>query len=153
MTGLKQAFGSTLFDTRFPVELQILAPGDRVILGPETTLSVAKTPHTVESLAVRIDSLGGSVCYTGDTGYCEELASFFSETNALISECSFRARREGVAHLSIEDAAKLAAKAKAERLVVTHFYFEVNDDELELELEQGYGGEVLIGRDGLSIVF
>lgn len=153
IAGLKQAFGSTLFDTRFPVELQILAPGDRVVLGPETTLSVAKTPHTVESLAVRIDSRGGSVCYTGDTGYSEELASFFSETNALISECSFRARREGVAHLSIEDAAKLAAKAKAARLVVTHFYFEVNDQELKRELEQGYGGEVLIGRDGLSMVF
>ena len=153
IAGLKQAFGSSLFDTRFPVELRILAPGDRVALGPETILSAAKTPHTVESLAVRIDSRGGSACYTGDTGYSEELATFFSETDVLISECSFRARRAGVAHLSIEDAARLAAQAKARRLVVTHFYFEVNDKELKRELEQGYGGEVLIGRDGLSMMF
>ncbi|MFY9610550.1 MAG: ribonuclease Z [Blastocatellia bacterium] len=152
-TGLKQAFGSTLFDTRFPVQLRILAPGERVALGPDTILSVAKTPHTDESLAVRIDSGGGSVCYTGDTGYTEELADFFSETDVLISECSFRTRRKGVAHLSIEDAARIAAQANAARLVATHFYFDVNEDALKRELQQGYGGEVLIGRDGMSIVF
>lgn len=151
MTGLKQALGSNLFDTTFPVELRMLAPGDRAGLGPDTILSVAKTPHTDESLAVRIDSGGGSVCYTGDTGYCEELAGFFSKTEVLISECSFRARREGVAHLSIDDAARLAAQAGAARLVVTHFYFDANDVELKRELQQGYGGEIFIGRDGMSI--
>ncbi len=152
LAGLEQAFGSNLFDTKFPVELRMLVPGERVPLGRDTILSVAKTPHTGESLAVRIDSGGGSVCYTGDTGYTEELANFFSETDVLISECSFRERREGVAHLSIEDAAGMAAQAGAARLLVTHFYFDVNDDELKRELQQGYEGEVLIGRDGMSVV-
>jgi ribonuclease BN (tRNA processing enzyme) len=152
IAGLAQAFGSNSFDTKFPVELRMLGPGERVDLGPDTILSVAKTPHTDESLAVRIDSGGGSVCYTGDTGYSEELANFFSRADVLISECSFRVRREGVAHLSIEDAARLAARARAARLVVTHFYFDVNHDELKRELQQGYAGEVLIGRDGMSIV-
>jgi ribonuclease BN (tRNA processing enzyme) len=153
ITGLKQGFGSSLFDTSFPVEVRILAPGELVNLGPDSTLSVAKTPHTDESLAVRIDSGAKSLCYTGDTGYSAELADFFSETDLLISECSFRERREGVAHLSIEDAARIAAQAKAARLVVTHFYFDVNDEELKRDLQQNYGGEVLIGRDGLSIEF
>lgn len=151
MTGLKQALGLNLFDTRFPIELRMLAPGERAGLGPDTILSVAKTPHTDESLAVRIDSGGWSVCYTGDTGDSEELVKFFSETDLLISECSFRARREGVAHLSIGEAASLASQAGARRLVVTHFYFDVNDDELKRELELGYEGEVLIGRDGMSV--
>lgn len=151
IAGLKQAFGWKVFDTRFPVELRILSPGERFDLGRDTILSVAKTPHTDESLAVRIDSGERSLCYTGDTGYSDGLADFFSETDVLISECSFRARREGVAHLSIEDAARLAAQAGAARLVVTHFYFEVDEEELKLELGQGYDGEVLIGRDGMIV--
>ena len=151
MDALKQAFGSKLFDLKFPVELRMIAPGERVELGPASVLTVAKTPHSDESLAVRIDSGGRAVCYTGDTDYSEEVAMFFGETDLLVSECSFRVRREGIAHLSIEGAARMAARARAARLVVTHFYFEVNDEELTRELQQYYRGEVLIGRDGMVI--
>ncbi|MEK6302503.1 MAG: ribonuclease Z [Acidobacteriota bacterium] len=151
MEGLRLAFGAKLFDPKFPVELEMLAPGESVELGPASVLSVAKTKHSEESLAVRIDSGGRAVCYTGDTSYSKDLAGFFTGTDVLVSECSFRARREGVAHLSVEDAARMAAQAKAVRLVVTHFFFDVNDDELEREIRQFYGGEVLIGRDGLTV--
>jgi ribonuclease BN (tRNA processing enzyme) len=153
IAGLKEAFGSKLFDPKFPIELQMLAPGERVELGPESFLSVASTPHTDESLAVRIDSGGSAVCYTGDTAYSEEVASFCIETDLLISECSFRAHREGILHLSVEDAARMGAAARAARLVVTHFYFDVNDDELMRELQEFYPGDLLIGRDGMSIEF
>lgn len=147
--GLKRAFGSKLLDLKFPVELRMIEPGERVELGPASALTVAKTPHTDESLAVRIDSGGRAVGYTGDTDNSEEVAMFFGETDLLVSECSFRVRRERIAHLSIEGAARMAARARAARLVVTHCYFDVNDEELTRELQQYYPGEVLIGRDGM----
>ena len=34
MEGLRQAYGSTLFDPKFPVEVRMIAPGERVELGP-----------------------------------------------------------------------------------------------------------------------
>ena len=126
MEGLRHAFGAKLFDPQFPVEVRMLEPGQTVELGPGSILSVAKTPHTEESLAVRIEGAGRVICYTGDTSFSEDLSSFFSLADVLISECSFLARRGGVAHLSVEDAARMASLAKAVRLVVTHFYFEVN---------------------------
>lgn len=149
--GLRLAFGAKIFEPRFPVDLRMVAPGERVQLGVDSTLSVAKTIHTSESLAVRIESQGHALCYTGDTGYDVELARFFSGADLLISECSFPQPRQGMRHLSVSEAARLASLSKVARLIVTHFYFDVNDTELKVELERDYPGEVMIGRDGLSV--
>ena len=151
MDGLGTAFGSNLFEEKFPVELRMLTAGERIELGPDSTLSVAKTPHTPESLAVRIESGGRAVCYTGDTAYSDQLASFFSGADLLVSECSFREPRERVAHLSVKEAAQLATRSSVAKLIVTHFYFEVNEAELKEELEKYFVGEVIVGRDGLSV--
>ena len=45
----------------------------------------------------------------------------------------------------------MAARAGAARLVVTHFYFDVDEAELKAELQKDYTGDVIIGRDGLAI--
>ena len=151
MRGLELAFGPDLFKPKFPVDVRLLDPGSRIEIGGEAHLSVAKTPHTDESLAVRIDSGGRAICYTGDTAYSEQLADFFSEADLLVAECSFRERKEGVPHLSIKDVAMLAARASVARLVVTHFYFDFEESELKSELQKNYSGEVIIGRDGLAL--
>ncbi len=149
--GLKHSYGENLFSPKFPLEVCLLAPGESLQLGKNTRLSVAKTPHTDESLAARIESEGGSICYTGDTEYSEELPAFFHRADVLISECSFRERREGVRHLSIKDAARMAARSQVARLIATHFYFDFDERELKRELEQDYSGEVIIARDGMTV--
>jgi ribonuclease BN (tRNA processing enzyme) len=148
---LKQAFGEKLFTPRFSFDLIALEPGELLRLNDDCSLSVAKTPHTDESLAVRIETRTCSLCYTGDTGTSQELARFFNETDLLISECSFREAKEGVLHLAVADVARLAAQARAKRLVVTHFYFNVDEAALKSELQNQYPGQVLIGKDGLSV--
>lgn len=149
--GLEHAFGSKLFDPGFPVERVPIAPGQRLSLTEESSLAVAKTPHTRESLAIRIEHEGRSLCYTGDTGYSDELADFFSAADVLVSECSFKERRPGVAHLAVQDVSMLAARAGVKRLIVTHFYFRVDEDSLRDELNKSYPGEVIVGRDGLVL--
>lgn len=148
---LREAFGEKLFTPKFPFELIEVEPGESVRLSAECSLSVYKTPHTDESLAARIQTTDRAVCYTGDTDFSEELAGFFGDTTLLLSECSFKERKAGVKHLAVADVARLAQLSRAARLVVTHFYFEVDDEELTRELQKGYTGEVIIGRDGLSI--
>jgi ribonuclease BN (tRNA processing enzyme) len=151
MNGLKEAFGADLFEPEFPVALRLIEPGERIELGAGVRLSVAKTPHTKESLAVRIENGESAICYTGDTYHSEDVARFFDKASLMISECSFQERREGVAHVSVKDVAQMASLAQAARLAVTHFYFEVDEQELTRELQSGFTGEVIIGRDGMSI--
>jgi ribonuclease BN (tRNA processing enzyme) len=151
MGGLKDAFGPDLFEPKFPVSVRMLAPGERAELSAGCSLSVIKTPHTKESLAARIRCGDRVICYTGDTAYDEGVAKFFNGASLMVSECSFRERREGVAHLSVKDAARMAALAQAARLAVTHFYFDVDEEELKRELRGEFSGEVIIGSDGLSV--
>jgi ribonuclease BN (tRNA processing enzyme) len=148
---LDEALGPRLFEPRFPVSLKMLAPNERIEAG-RATVSVARTPHTSESLAIRIDSDGRSLCYTGDTDYSDDLIDFFKESDVLVSECSFRYRKQGVPHLSIQDVSRMAARARVARLVVTHFYFPVDDEELKSQLGAEYSGEVIVGRDGMKLV-
>jgi len=149
--GLKQAFGEKLFSPKFPVSLNMIDPGQQIDLADDISLAVTKTPHTDESLAVRVTSGASSIGYTGDTGYSEAVGRFFAKTSVMISECSFRERRPEVAHVSINDVARMAALAEAERLIVTHFYFAVNEEEVTREIQREYSGEVIIGRDGFQL--
>lgn len=151
MNGLKSAFGEKLFDTRFPLNLRTVSHGERVELSENCSLTVEKTIHTEESLAVRVESGDRAICYTGDTDYSDEVSRFFERASLMISECSFRERREGVPHLSVKDAAKMAARAGVERLLLTHFYFDVIEDELKQEIQKDFSGEIFIGRDGLNV--
>jgi ribonuclease BN (tRNA processing enzyme) len=150
MDALKLAFGSKVFNTKFPLRLRMVDSGEQVELGADSTLSVIKTPHTPESLAVRIESRGKVLCYTGDTAYDDELARFFRGADVLISECSLREPRGGVPHLSINEVAQLASRAGASKLIATHFYFDV-DEALKSELNGAYTGEVIIASDGFSL--
>jgi ribonuclease BN (tRNA processing enzyme) len=148
---LKAAFGERIFTPKFPFHILPVAPGERLALADDCILTVAKTPHTEESLAVRIQQGDCSISYTGDTDYSEPLGQFFQGTSLLVSECSFREYREGVPHLAIKEVGQLASLAQAERLLVTHFYFEVDEEELKKQLQATYAGEIFVGKDGMSI--
>lgn len=149
--GLKTAFGKKLLDSRFSINVQMLEPGQTIDLGNDSKLSVAKTPHTIESLAARIESRGKSICYTGDTAYSEELADFFHKADVLVSECSYVEPGKGMRHLTVSEVARMATLAEVSRLVVSHFYFDVDETTLKEELRREYSGEVIVGRDGLPV--
>jgi len=150
LDALQIAFGGKLLNARFPINVLMLMPGGKMRLGESSMISVFKTPHTAESLAVRIESGKDSLCYTGDTAYSDALADFFAGANVLVSECSFRDPREDVRHLSVSEVGRLAARANVATLILTHFYFDVDEESLKAEVQKEYSGEVVVGRDGLQ---
>jgi ribonuclease BN (tRNA processing enzyme) len=150
MNGLRMAFSPSLFEPGFPVEVVPLEPNQELMLGTGRRLTAIKTPHNRESLAVRIEAEGRSLCYTGDTEYSDELCDFFRNADLLVSECSLLAPRQGMRHVTVDDVGRLAGRSGARRLAVTHFYFKV-DHSLEDRLRLGYPGEILIGEDGMRI--
>src|SRR5207248_8678664 len=82
------------------------------------------TPHTSESLAVRLtDADGASLVYTSDTGYTEALAGFARSADLFLMECSFFRSKPVKTHLELEDAMKLARRTgdrKSTRLNSSH---------------------------------
>jgi ribonuclease BN (tRNA processing enzyme) len=111
----------------------------------------AKTPHTVESLAVRIDHDGRSIAYTGDTSASDELPAFFRDVDVLIAECSFMDDDKRTPHLTADGCARLAAASRARHLVATHCYFDPEREGLAARLARTFDGRITVATDGLSL--
>jgi len=76
---------ANLFDQEFPITFRELSPGEAMELGDGVTLRVDKTPHTDESLAVRVEAGGRAIGYTGDTMWSDDLPTARGDVDVLVA--------------------------------------------------------------------
>ena len=153
LSGLEQAYGRWI---RIPprvmeIEEWPLNSGEGKALGP-LTVSAASVRHTDSSLAYRLATPDGKVLvYSGDTGYCDELIALANGCDLLILECSLPEDSAVEGHLTPRLAGRLAAAAGAAKLLLVHFYPEVLAVDISSEVREVYRGELVIGRDFLTV--
>src|SRR5689334_6430212 len=71
-----------LFKQPFPVEVREVSPRTKFEVFEGVTAETFSTPHTSESLALRLtDADGTSLVYTSDTGFTDALAGFARAAN------------------------------------------------------------------------
>src|SRR5881398_1333561 len=140
-----------LFAQPFPIELHEVLAGDGDFeMLPGLQAQTFSTPHTPESLAIRLtDNNGRSVAYTSDTGYSEELASFAREVDLLILECSFWRNKPTTKHLELDDAVRIARLAEPRTLLLAHLYPEWDGLDLEGKAKELWAGTTIEACDGL----
>jgi ribonuclease BN (tRNA processing enzyme) len=115
-------------------------------------LTAAPTGHTAESVAFRVEEAGGSVVvYGGDSPYGESLVTLASAADLLVLECSFPEERPEEGHLTPSQAALIAARAGARRLVLTHFYPAAEGSDLITPARKHYDGELHLAFDGMEV--
>jgi ribonuclease BN (tRNA processing enzyme) len=147
-----------LLQQPFPLELIELKPGAELSLFPGVRATTFSTPHTKESLAIRLwEESGKSFVYTSDTGLSEELIDFCTGATLLLIECSFRRNKPVEKHLELDDVMRVAKSAAPGKLVVTHLYPEWDGIDLVTEaraiLSDQNTIEIVEARDGLSLHF
>jgi ribonuclease BN (tRNA processing enzyme) len=136
----------------FPVEVREVAPRSGFEMLAGLSAETFSTPHTNESLALRLtDADGASLVYTSDTGYSEALASFAQGVGVLLMECSFHHDKPIETHLEIADAMRLARLALPRRVVLSHLYPQWDDFDLAAEARKHWDGETIEARDGLRL--
>ena len=135
----------------YPVEVCELASGDEVTLADGVTLAAVKVPHTAESLAYAVRANDRRLVYTGDTAYDEGLAEWAAGCDLLLAECSLPARMALPSHLTPEQVGRLARKAGARRLVLTHLYPPVERMDVRAAVAAEYDGPVALAADGWAL--
>ena len=116
------------------------------------TVSTYPVDHTESSLAYRIeDKRGKNIVYAGDTGFLKGIASFAAETDLLILECSLPEGGNTEGHLTPAQAGRLASLSGVNKLLLVHFYPEVLSTDITGECRKHYRGELMLGRDMMSI--
>src|SRR5699024_1680129 len=92
-----------------------------VTVGP-FTVTFHKNTHPVETYAMKItDDEGRTLVYTADTSYEESLVHFTQNADVLITECSHYEGEdaESLVHMNAEEAALLAEKSGAKKVVLS----------------------------------
>jgi len=143
-----------LLQQPFPVELKEVGAGDEFELLPGINCLTFATPHTRESLAIRLTDKRGSVfVYTSDTGPSVQLEEFARGADLLLMECSFPRNKPVKTHLELADAMLLAQRAQPKTLLLSHLYPECDGIDLAAEARKLWGGQTVAAFDGLRLEF
>ncbi len=111
----------------------------------------ASTPHTLESVAYRVEAGGAAVGYTGDTGPSQAVADLLVGCDVLVAECTLPDPPTVDTHLSPAGLAALARATRPGTLIVTHVMPPTTHEEAAERVAAGYDGKVIAGRDGLVV--
>ncbi len=139
-------FGRSVGDPN--AEVLELAPAGRLERGG-LRLGCAHTGHTREALAWRADLAGGeSVAYTGDTPESQRVAELARDVDLFVVECSMPDELALAGHLSPASAARLAASSGCRKLLLTHFYPDLDPARAREQVAGVYSGPIELARDG-----
>ncbi len=153
LAALARAHGPHILDPGFSLTVRELDGGESWD-GPKGGFRILTrvTPHTHNSLAVKVETEDGAVGYTGDTGPSPELAPFFEGCQILIAECGHPEEAGTDTHLTPEGLADLAVGSSPGVLVPVHSYPPLDPRTVPLLIRSaGFDGQVLTGRDGLGL--
>jgi ribonuclease BN (tRNA processing enzyme) len=136
----------------FPVEVREVAPRAEFELLPGLPARTLSTPHTRESLAIRLaEGDGASLVYTSDTGYTDALGAFAEGAELFMMECSFWRNKPVETHLELKDAMQLARRARSEKVLLAHLYPEWDGVDIPAEAAKHWSGETVAATDGLRM--
>lgn len=152
LSAFDEAGGYDLLHQPFPVEVREVAPRTDFELLPGLHARTLSTPHTRESLAIRLtDADGPSLVYTSDTGHTDALGAFAQGTELFMMECSFWRDKPVETHLELKDAMRLARRAEPRRVLLTHLYPEWDGIDVKVEARKLWPGETIPATDGLKL--
>lgn len=109
-------------------DIETYNPYRKIKIG-DLEISFALNPHDVNSYSIKVEDEKTSIVYSGDTGYKgNSLEKFAKGTNILICESTFlrgQIRKQDY-HLYAHEAAKIARICEPNKLILTHFWPDID---------------------------
>ena len=145
-----------------PEVVEVDGEGD-FLTGDGYRMAATFADHTdMATLIYRVDAGDRRVVITGDGKPDERFPAFCRGADLLVSECSgtaeFLATQPwGSWHITPPRLAELAAQAGVKRVMIKHLVMEdITGDRtaayrMAEQIREGYGGEVMVGEDGLMV--
>lgn len=116
---ISHPFTASIKELPFKIKLKELKPGE---YNKPFQFSCSELKHAVYNLGFRLEVDKKVITYCCDTGICKNDFILAKNSDVLIHECSFLTGQKTTwGHANPEQAARLAKKAKAKKLILTHF--------------------------------
>jgi ribonuclease BN (tRNA processing enzyme) len=113
-------------------------------------LTFARTRHYVEGYAIRAESDGATITYSGDTAPCENVVEHARGSASFLCEAALGLRTEEGerGHSSAVEAGAMAQRAAVGQLILTHYPAADSTDALVAAAERCFSGPVAAATDG-----
>jgi ribonuclease BN (tRNA processing enzyme) len=116
-------------------------------------------PHWVPNAGIRLCAPGLTLAYTGDTGPDPALAELGRDADLFVIEATNRVplasggsgQTEPRMHLSAVEAGSAAAAARADRILLTHFWPGSDRPSLRDTAAEHFAGQVLLAEEGFEV--
>ena len=121
------------------------------------SFSALRIFHHGITLGYRFQIENKFIAYCTDTGKCDNTLILANNADLLIHECAFKEKPKGNiwGHSTPEEAATIAKKAQAQKLVLTHFeariYLSLEDRQYALNKAQKIFKNTILAQDNLTI--
>ena len=125
--------------------------GRPIRLGP-FTIRPSRVVHPITAYGLRVESGGGVLVYSGDTGPCQELVDLAAGADLLLSEAAFLESGDNPVdlHMTGKQAGAAAAEARVGRLVLTHIPPWNDPQETLAEAREAYAGPIDLAVPGAT---
>ncbi len=126
-------------------------PGEPFSVGP-FVVRTARVAHPVPAYAIRLETAGSTLVYSGDTGACDALVDIADHADLLLCEASFVEAPDNPPdlHLTGRQAGEHAARADVRRLVLTHIPPHIDAKLVFREAEGVFPGDLDVARAGAT---
>ena len=132
------------------IELDNIGPDS--IRFDDFTVKSLPVEHTDESIAYRINSVSGkSVVYSGDTDFSDNLITLAKDADLLICESAMPDELKVKGHLTPSLAGEIATRANVRKLVLTHFYPECDQTDIEKQCRKTWSGPLFLAEDLMNV--
>ena len=149
--GILETFGDSIAPVAFKLSLN--ETQESKIAANRAELTIKPVAHSKSSIGIRYKDAGGKVlCYSGDTGYCNNIVQLADKADLLILECSFPDEGKVEGHLTPSYAGRIAREAKAKRLILTHLYPICDGYDILSQCRKEFTGELQIASDLMKVV-
>ena len=151
--GLKTVFGKWIeLDPGLVDIIQMNNRSADLLRLKDFTVRSAPVEHNPESIAYRITGSDGvSVVYSGDTDFSDNLVMLSKDADLLICESALPDELKVKGHLTPSLAGEIAKRANVRKLVLTHFYPECDQVDVEKECRKTYSGPLVLAEDLMTI--
>ena len=134
-------------------QLTEVTPGEEVQAGP-FRIRTAGMAHPVPTLGLRVETDGGVLSYTADTGPTDAIVDLAKDADLLVSEASWQddgAEYPADLHLNARQAGEHGRRAGAKRLLLTHIKPTLDRDISRTEAASAFEGEVMLAAEGMVV--
>lgn len=126
--------------------------GQKEIVG-RVTITPYATLHPIESYALRVEepSTSKTLCYTGDSAWCENLITAAQDVDILFAEAGWGPTEKTDVHgmhMSGREAGRLAREANVKKLVLVHLPPWADKDATVAAAREEFDGEIVLGVPG-----